>query len=303
MANYKYKRRGAEGAILRALKSLGGSASRDALRDSIAEDSGSGFSYEDVFTKVVSKNGGKYIPFDFDFDFGINNLYATGYVEKPERMKDIVLTEKGRLRKTVNFPTDKEQKIVDEYWKKRIKLNNEKRKTKAKQVTDPIDSEQDAETADDDNWKVELIDQLNAFTPSKFESFSRLLISKMGVRIDDKLGKIQSRDHGIDGFGYFESDEFRTARVAIQSKKFTNNPVSEPDIDKFKGVMDGFNAEYGIFITTSYFTDNAKKKAVQGSKSVTLIDGRRIAELVAEYQLHVTPVETFTLDDYYFEKD
>lgn len=55
MANYKYKRRGAEGAILRALKSLGGSASRDALRDSIAEDSGSGFSYEDVFTKVVSK--------------------------------------------------------------------------------------------------------------------------------------------------------------------------------------------------------------------------------------------------------
>lgn len=103
--------------------------------------------------------------------------------------------------------------------KKRIKLNNEKRKTKAKQVTDPIDSEQDAETADDDNWKVELIDQLNAFTPSKFESFSRLLISKMGVRIDDKLGKIQSRDHGIDGFGYFESDEFRTARVAIQSKK------------------------------------------------------------------------------------
>ncbi len=67
--------------------------------------------------------------------------------------------------------------------------------------------------------------------------------------------------------------------------------------------MDGFNAEYGIFITTSYFTDNAKKKAVQGSKSVTLIDGRRIAELVAEYQLHVTPVETFTLDDYYFEKD
>lgn len=123
MANYKYKRRGAEGAILRALKSLGGSASRDALRDSIAEDSGSGFSYEDVFTKVVSKNGGKYIPFDFDFNFGINNLYATGYVEKPERMKDIVLTEKGRLRKTVNFPTDKEQKIVDEYWKKRIKLN------------------------------------------------------------------------------------------------------------------------------------------------------------------------------------
>ena len=67
--------------------------------------------------------------------------------------------------------------------------------------------------------------------------------------------------------------------------------------------MDSFNAEYGIFITTSHFTDSAKEKAVQGSKSVTLIDGRRVAELVAKYQLHVTPVETFTLDDYYFQKD
>lgn len=298
-----YKRRGAERAILRALKNLGGSASREALRDSIAEDPDSGFTYEEVFNTVTSRNGGKYNPFLFDFNFGINNLYATGYVEQPERMKDIVLTEQGRLRDPKNFPTDKEQAMVDHYWKKRRAISQEKKKAKAKEVTDPVDDSEDDDLTDNDSWKSELIDQLNSFTPGKFESFSRLLISKMGVRIDDKLGKIQSRDHGIDGFGYFESDEFRTARVAIQSKKFANNSVSEPDIDKFKGVMDSFNAEYGIFITTSHFTDTAKEKAVQGSKSVTLIDGRRIAELVAKYQLHVTPVQTFTLDDYYFQKD
>ncbi|WP_288638955.1 restriction endonuclease [uncultured Lentilactobacillus sp.] len=299
----KYKRRSAERAILRALKNLGGSASRDALRNSIANDKNSGFTYEEVFNSVTSKNGGKYNPFLFDFNFGINNLYATGYVEQPQRMKDIILTEQGRLREPINFPTEKEQEIIDRYWKKRIAINKEKKKAKAKEVTDPVDANTDDDAVDNDSWKSELIDQLNAFTPGKFESFSRLLISKMGVRIDDKLGKIQSRDHGIDGFGYFESDEFRTTRVAIQSKKFANNPVSEPDIDKFKGVMDSFNAEYGIFITTSHFTDSAKEKAVQGSKSVTLIDGRRVAELVAKYQLHVTPVETFTLDDYYFQKD
>lgn len=299
----KYRRRNAEAAILRALKSLGGSASRDALRDSIAEDTESGFTYEDVFNRVTSRNGKKYNPFDFDFNFGINNLYATGYVEKPERMKDIILTEQGRLRQSINFPTDKEKAIIDRYWKKRIAINREKRNSKAKDVTDPVDETEDVDNADNENWKSELIDQLNSFTPGKFESFSRLLISKMGVKIDEKRGKIEFHDHGIDGFGYFESDEFRTTRVAIQSKKFANNSVSEPDIDKFKGVMDSFNAEYGIFITTSYFTDSAKKKAVQGSKSVTLVDGRRIAELVAKYQLHVTPVETFTLDDYYFQKD
>lgn len=298
----KYQRRGAERAILRALKNLGGSASRDALRDSIVEDPDSGFTYEDVFNKIMSKNGHKYNPFNFDFNFGINNLYATGYVEQPERMKDVVLTEKGRLRSSEKFPTAKEKKIVDKYWADHVKLNREKRKAKAKEITEPTEEEDD-EASDTDAWKSELIKQLNSFTPRKFESFSRLLISKMGVKIDAKLGKIQSHDHGIDGFGYFESDEFRTTRVAIQSKKFANNAVSEPEIDKFKGVMDGFNAEYGIFITTSYFTDAAKQKAVKGSKSVTLIDGRRIAELVAKFQLHVTPVETFTLDDYYFQKD
>lgn len=125
----------------------------------------------------------------------------------------------------------------------------------------------------------------------------------MGVTIDKNRGIVRSGDHGIDGFGYFISDEFRTSRVAIQCKRFTEGPVSEPDIDKFKGVMDSFNAEYGIFVTTSYFTDRAKMKATQGNNTVTLIDGQQLADLVEKYQLHITPVNTFTLDDYYFEKD
>ena len=77
--------------------------------------------------------------------------------------------------------------------------------------------------------------------------------------------------------------------------------VSESEIDKFKGVMDSFNAEYGIFITTNYFTDRARKKATQGNNTVTLIDGQTLAELVEKYQLHITPVNTYALDDYYFD--
>lgn len=40
----------------------------------------------------------------------------------------------------------------------------------------------------------------------------------MGVKLDKTKGMILSGDGGIDGFGYFESDEFRTSRVAIQEK-------------------------------------------------------------------------------------
>jgi restriction system protein len=71
--------------------------------------------------------------------------------------------------------------------------------------------------------------------------------------------------------------------------------VSAPEIDKFKGAMNGFNAEYGIFITTTSFTEAAQKKSVQGGNTVTLISGQDIAELVERYQLHITPVNTYRL--------
>ena len=47
----------------------------------------------------------------------------------------------------------------------------------------------------------------------------------------------------------------------------------------------------------------AQAKAVQGGNTVTLIDGQRLVELIEKYQLHITPRKTYTLDDYYFQKD
>ncbi len=67
--------------------------------------------------------------------------------------------------------------------------------------------------------------------------------------------------------------------------------------------MDSFNAEYGIFVTTSSYTNSAEQIAMQGNRTVTLIDGQELCDLIEKYQLHITPVQTYTLDDYYFEKD
>nr|WP_167666426.1 hypothetical protein [Oenococcus oeni] len=49
MAKHIYKRRGAERTILKELKTLGGSASRDDIKQAIADDNDSEFSYEDFF--------------------------------------------------------------------------------------------------------------------------------------------------------------------------------------------------------------------------------------------------------------
>ncbi|MFD1486235.1 restriction endonuclease [Lacticaseibacillus baoqingensis] len=301
----RYNRRSTNLAVIQALRSVGGVASRSKLKAVIADDDHSGFSYNDVYGQIIAKKTQKkYRPFNFDFNFGLQELVAIGYIEPLKRGADIVLTELGRTANLAEFPTQAQTQAMAAYWekKKQIRLARQASKAEAEDASDDATAGDD-DTADDTDWQTQLLTQLKQFSPTKFESFARLLISKMGVTIDKTLGIVATADHGIDGYGYFESDEFRTARVAIQAKRYAEHPVSEPEIDKFKGVMDGFNAEYGIFITTSYFTEQAKAKAVQGNRIVTMIDGQRIAELVAQYQLFVTPVQTYSLGDYYFEQE
>lgn len=91
-------------------------------------------------------------------------------------------------------------------------------------------------------------------TPQKFEIFARALVKERGVDIDGKIGIQYVADGGLDGFGYItSSDDFRTARVAIQAKRWSGT-VSSPEIDKFRGAMDKYNTEFGIFITKSVLT-------------------------------------------------
>ena len=137
--------------------------------------------------------------------------------------------------------------------------------------------------------------------PKKFEAFCRALVRKMGVEIDSSLGISATRDGGIDGFGYTISDDFRTTRVAIQAKRWNENQViGLPEIDKFRGAMDKFRAEYGIFIATTRFAKDSYTNAKnEGTRTITLIDSNKIIELVEKYQLYITPITTYQLGDFY----
>lgn len=306
MAN-NYKRQSVEKYIIKALQSLGGSASRKAIKEEIVADESINISYEDVFEPIKSKKGTSYIPFTMDFNFGLVNLHTCDCIQDYGRGGDITLTETGRTIDFLTFPTDEDKRKIDSYWEKKAREREEKKKTESDEQAlfsiEETPEETSEETDISEDWKVTVLERIKQFSPKKFESFSRLLLSHMGIKFDREKGVKMSGDHGIDGFGYFESDEFRTAKVVVQCKRFVDCPVSEPDIDKFKGVMMSFNADYGIFITTSFFTKQAQVKAVQGGKTVTLIDGQRLVDLIEKYQLHITPVLTYELNDYYFQKD
>lgn len=166
-------------------------------------------------------------------------------------------------------------------------------------LTDDNDIEEETE---EEPWKSELLAALAKMSPQKFEMFSRGLLLHMGVDLDDNIGVRYVGDGGLDGFGYITSDDFRTTRVALQAKRW-DGKVSAPEIDKFRGAMDKYNAEYGIFITTSDFTREAMKTAKAGTRIITLINGDKICDLVAKYHYYVEPVTTYKLKSFFTDDE
>lgn len=62
--------------------------------------------------------------------------------------------------------------------------------------------------------------------------------------------------------------------------------------------MNKYQADYGVFITNGRFTNAAKNAAREGSP-ITLIDGNELVRLVIRYELYITPVKTYVLDEFY----
>ncbi|WP_137596696.1 restriction endonuclease [Paucilactobacillus kaifaensis] len=285
--------------IIEVLRKLGGRASRIELSNELVANSEE-IPEEYVKSVKTSRNGNDYFPFAYTFNFAIKNLILAEFVNIPIR-GTVELTEKGRTFNLSNFNVELDvRKLSDPKWKEQSQKNkNKKTKTKKKKsiqtVSIPSGLDNDSQV---DEWRGQLAEALSKFTPGKFELFARALVKNMGVAIDEKIGVKLTGDDGLDGYGYLTTDDFRTTRVAIQAKRW-NGLVSAPEIDKFRGAMDKYNAEYGIFVATSDFTREAIHASRVGTRVITLINGDKIADLVAKYQLYVHPVTTYVLDDYY----
>lgn len=312
MVQVTYERRSAEKAIVLALREMGGSGSRKEIRRLIADNGYDGFTQEDIYSTVTSSRSGKdYCPFMFDFSFSLKNLYAAGMVQALFRGKDVELTQQGINFDLSTYRTKEQDEAVAKYWEEHAKSQKKKTELSKSSNDETVAQTDDENVSDeladqdeaDDAWKTELLNAIKKFSPAKFERFSRMLVTEMGVKMDKSIGVALSGDHGLDGFGYFQSDDFRTSRVAIQCKRYDTANVGEAQIRDFIGSMYLQKAEYGIFITTSYFTPQARAMAVQGDRPVTLIDGQALTDLIEKYQLKIHPVTTYKLDDYYYEED
>lgn len=287
-------------AVIKSLTNLGGFAERKDLKRDIYDNSTIIPEEYIDYTRQSKQTGTKYKPFDYQFNFAIKHLLLADFVRYPKR-GEVELTEKGRKVNLESFDPLIEVRIISE-----PAMEEESQKRKAKKEINEIAETEVEEVMDSEDleevWRSQLKEALKSMTSQKFEMFARGLINRMGIELDKSIGIQASADGGLDGFGYITADDFRTTRVALQAKRWEGK-VSSPEIDKFRGAMDKYNAEYGIFITTSDYTRSAIEASRIGTRVITLINGDDICDLVEKYEFYVTPVTTYELKDFYFEEE
>lgn len=283
--------------ILIVLQEAGGKLDRSEIKSRISDLDEQIAEFAEV-VKTSKSTGNTYKEFNFKFNFAIKELSFVEYLSYTKGNPNITLTDKGLNVDIDSLDVKKEIMIpAKKFWNELSKKNKKNEENKA------IENDVDESMSEDrilNDFKESLLQAIANMSPKKFEAFSRALLTKMGVEFTNKGVQI-SNDGGIDGYGYHrDQDDFRTTRVVIQCKRYNTGPVTEPDINQFLGAMNKFQADYGVFITNSRFTNSARIASREGSP-ITLIDGNDLVDLVIRYQLYITPVTTYVLDDFYNE--
>jgi restriction system protein len=151
----------------------------------------------------------------------------------------------------------------------------------------------------------EILTTVHKASPGFFEKLVVEVLVNMGYggsRRDAARAVGGSGDEGIDGI--IDEDRLGLETIYIQAKKWkSDNAVGRPEIQKFVGALQGHRARKGIFITTSKFTNEAREYASNIDTKVVLIDGKRLANFMIDYNVGVslqTMYEVKGLDTDYF---
>ena len=139
--------------------------------------------------------------------------------------------------------------------------------------------------------------------PQFFEHLIVDLLIAMGYGYDKTSGIVVggSHDGGIDGIIY--EDKLGLDQIYLQAKRYKDGRIGRKELQAFVGAMQ--SVQKGVFITTSSFTKEAINYAnKQQQKSLKLIDGDMLADLMIKHEVGITvagkPFAIYKLDNSYF---
>jgi restriction system protein len=251
--------------------------------------------------------------------WAITHLSKGGLIDKvkrgtyriTERGKDFLEAHPGK----VTYQTLKDdvpeyqqawQEAMEQKAEKRSEEINEPEETSVESSTTPEEAIDRAVTSITVSLRSELMTQLRDIDPYRFEQVVLDVLSAMGYggsRQEAAKVTKKSNDEGIDGV--INEDRLGLDVIYVQAKRWQNT-IGRKEIQSFVGALAGKQANKGIFITTSDFNRNATEYAHKVTQKIILIDGKRLADLMIEYEIGVSSIRTIKLkrlDSDYFEDE
>ena len=148
----------------------------------------------------------------------------------------------------------------------------------------------------------QILDRLSEVKPEQFGKIVMKLFRAMDY--GDIKTTQQSHDEGIDGI--ITQDKLGFEKIYVRAKQYKlDTKIREKEIRGFIGSLDA-GVEKGIFVTTSEFDENAKKRAGDATKNIRLIDGIELTELMFEYNCGIQATDTYkvkAIDSDFFDDE
>lgn len=248
-------------------------------------------------------------------DWARTYLKKAGLLESPQRGVSRITSLGIKVLKDKPKNIDNQFLKQFESFREFKKLSNIKVVTKetimqeepSNETQTPIDMIYTGRDILNSNLENDLLDKLKQKDDSLFEVIVAKLLVNMGYgsSYDDIIQlKGKTGDEGIDGI--IKQDVLGLDKVYIQAKKWTKSSVSGPAIREFTGALRQKHATKGVFITTSTFTEAARKCAKEVSDAIILIDGQNLTKLMIEYNVGIQVednVQIKKIDEDFFEEN
>ncbi len=243
-------------------------------------------------------------------------LVLAGLLERPERGK-VSITDEG-LRLLSLHPkgiTDELVKSQEAYRemeersrqnKAAKKLSNESEQPDAAGDQTPLEQLEEAIDELEATVASDLVKKIQELHPEALERIILRLLRSMGYGASEAMLQHVggSGDEGIDGVIF--QDELGFHRIYLQAKRYkTGNNIGPEQMNSFIGAIERKGGIGGVFVTTSDFTDGARKAVLETPKHIALINGHELGRSLIRYEIGVKFPKVYReveVDEGYFEE-
>ena len=142
-----------------------------------------------------------------------------------------------------------------------------------------------------ENLGKEILENIFSNNPYFFEKVVVELLEAMGY--GEGFVTKKSHDNGVDGI--IKQDVLGLDTIYVQAKRYKNK-VGINDVKNFAASMEG-ETNKGVFITTSDFDKTVINYLNKSNKSIILIDGQKLVELMIKYNLGTRIARTYEIKE------